>query len=693
MYMSQPFNALGDTDAQTLMMTLNRIARNAGELLEIPSVSLALLDGQSGELVTWASLGEITGASRPQRFRPHEGIEGWVAAHLETLEIEDTREDPRAQGLAEMGLRSLVCVPLIDGRQLLGAMTAAAGAPGAFDARRRHMLQILSDQATLAISRTIQAETVKAQTRELSALLDVASALTSTLEPDKVFAHIVEGIRTVIHCEDAIIYSYDERADLLQMVSGLGARLDGLGGARIPLRDSRSIAAWVANNRRPRLFAPGTGAVGHVTEVFLGGDKLSLLCAPLISKDRLQGVIMFGRQEPFRPSELNTVVNLSNIIAATLENVALYQNARAEREQQAAIYASASDAIAIVDDQQCLVEVNDAFAALVGRTRTDLLGRPSFEMLAERAAVSCPLCDAAGPLARSLEDGSSIPRLECAFDAPESRGALEGRAHKQRLRHIDFSVTPIAGAEGRRALLVGRDVTAAREVDQMKAGFLSMVSHELRGPLQIVNGYLDLLVDGSAGAMSDEQQGFVRRSRAGSERLTALVDDLLLISRRDAGQFTLTRKPVDLSQTIRDMVDEMQIVAADARVRLTLEAPPALPVIHSDGPRIGQVARNLISNAIKFTPSGGSVLVSVVASAQEITLRVADTGIGIPLEDQEKIFDRFYQSDAEAPRGQTVGQGLGLAIVRIIVEGHDGTVSVESETGQGSVFIVRLPLN
>jgi len=690
--MSQPFTTLGDTDAQTLMMTLNRIARNAGELLDIPSVSLALLDGQSGELVIWASLGEITGASRPQRFRPHEGIEGWVAAHLETLEIEDTREDPRALGLAEMGLRSLVCVPLIDGRQLLGAMTAAAGAPGAFDARRRHMLQILSDQATLAISRTIQAETVKAQTRELSALLDVASALTSTLEPDQVFAHIVEGIRTVIHCEDAIIYSYDERADLLQMVSGLGARLDGLGGARIPLRDSRSIAAWVANNRRPRLFAPGTGTVGHVTEVFLGGDKLSLLCAPLISKDRLQGVIMFGRQEPFRPSELNTVVNLSNIIAATLENVALYQNARAEREQQAAIYASASDAIAIVDDQQCLVEVNDSFAALVGRPRTDLLGRPSFEMLAERAAASCPLCDPAGPLARALEDGSSIPRLECAFDAPESRGALEGRAHNQRLRHIDFSVTPIAGPEGRRALLVGRDVTAAREVDQMKAGFLSMVSHELRGPLQIVNGYLDLLVDGSAGPMSDEQQGFVRRSRAGSERLTALVDDLLLISRRDAGQFTLTRKTVDLSQTIRDMVDEMQIVAADAQVRLTLEAPPALPVIHADGPRIGQVARNLISNAIKFTPSGGSALVSVVASAQEIALRVADTGIGIPLEDQEKIFDRFYQSDAEAPRGQTVGQGLGLAIVRIIVEGHDGTVAVESAPGQGSVFTVRLPL-
>jgi GAF domain-containing protein len=211
-------------------------------------------------------------------------------------------------------------------------MTAAAATPGAFDGRRKHMLEILSDQATLAISRTLQAETVKAQARELRALLDVASALTSTLEPDQVFEHVVEGIRSVIHCEDAIIYSYDDGANALQMVTGLGARLDRLGGARIPLRDSRSIAAWVANNRRPRLFAPGTGAVGTVTEMFLGGDKLSLMCAPLISKDRLQGVIMFGRQEAFQPADLTTVVNLSNIIAATLENVSLYQNARAERE-------------------------------------------------------------------------------------------------------------------------------------------------------------------------------------------------------------------------------------------------------------------------------------------------------------------------------------------------------------------------
>src|SRR5215831_5121190 len=192
--------------------------------------------------------------------------------------------------------------------------------------------------------------------------------------------------------------------------------------------------------------------------------------------------------------------------------------------------------------------------------------------------------------------------------------------------------------------------------------------------------------------MTGEQQDFVQRSRSGSEQLTALVDDLLLISRRDAGPFTLNRRPIDLSQTIRDMVDEMEIVAGDAQVRLALQGPPNLPLISADGQRIGQVTRNLISNAIKFTPDGGSVMVSVAATDREITLRVADTGVGIPLEDQARIFDRFYQTGAEAQHGQAAGQGLGLAIVRIIAEGHDGTVTVESATGQGSVFTVRLPV-
>src|SRR5262249_46749113 len=165
-------------------------------------------------------------------------------------------------------------------------------------------------------------------------------------------------------CDDVVIYAYEEHSDSLRVVTGMGPRLERLGGAEVSLDDPRSSAAWTAKHRRARVSSPGQGDFGQLTDMFLAGDDLAILCVPLVSKGRLRGVIMLARQEPFLPGELGAMLNLSNIVAATLENVELYQTARAEREQQAAIYAAASDAIAEVDGSLAIVEVNDAFARL-----------------------------------------------------------------------------------------------------------------------------------------------------------------------------------------------------------------------------------------------------------------------------------------------------------------------------------------
>jgi NtrC-family two-component system sensor histidine kinase KinB len=472
------------------------------------------------------------------------------------------------------------------------------------------------------------------------------------------------------------------------MVTGLGPRIDRLGAARIPLSDIRSLAARVATERRPRLVAPHAGEVGQVTEVFLSGDPLSLLCAPLISKKRLRGVIMLARLEPFRPAALTTMLNLSNIIAAALENVELYQAERAEREQLAAIFVSASDAIALVDNQMRLLEVNDAFAALVGLPQAELRGQSCLEAL-RRAAPESPLAEERGALARVLAGGEAALHVESAFavdsDEPASR-STPGR------QYVDFSVTPIAGREGRRALLVGRDVTAQREVEQMKARFLAMVSHELRGPLQTLDGFLDLALSGAGGALNAQQREFVQRARSGSQRLATIVDDLLLLSRRDLGQFALHQELTDLAPVVAEAAAEVEALVDEAGLRLELVAPERLPPVLADAPRIAQVLRNLLANAIKFTPRGGGVTLSAEADAAYVVLRVRDTGIGIAPEHQAKIFDRFYQAPAAAEQGRARGQGLGLAIARIIVEGHGGTVTVESAPGHGSIFTVRLLL-
>lgn len=229
------------------------------------------------------------------------------------------------------------------------------------------------------------------------------------------------------------------------------------------------------------------------------------------------------------------------------------------------------------------------------------------------------------------------------------------------------------------------------DAERERAAFLAMVSHELRGPLQTLNGYLDLVLGGAGGKLTREQRTLLRRARASGERLAVSVEDLLLLARRDAGQFTLRREPVDLAPVAVEAAEELEALAAEAGVRLEVAVPERLPLVLADPSRIAQVLRNLLANAIRFTPEGGSVTLSAEAEATGLLLRVRDTGIGIAPEEQIRVFERFYQAPAASPRGGRSGQGLGLAIVRLLVAAHGGTVELDSAPGRGSVFTVRLP--
>jgi len=757
-------------EAQALLATLERLAHNALSLLGAAAVSVSLLDRQTGRLTRWVAMDAAAESPRPLHPNPYADVEQWVANHLTPALISDLLTEtqvleqfPSLQlltpfayangagvgagnsgnlrngrtGAHQAPFRSLLCAPLMDGDRILGALTVVSQQPDAFDHTRQRLLAVFSEQAALAVSKTLQAEANAAQAREVSALLNASHALTSSLDPTQVFSYVVASIRKVISCDDAVIYVRDPGATQLRVVAGMGLRGDRLGGARIALDDPHSIAAWVAKNKRAQLSTAGHGDIGAVTETFLSGDDLSLLCVPLISKGDLRGVIMLARAQAFRPSELTAMVNLSNIVAATLENVQLYQQAQAERAQQAAIFASASDGFAIADDHLALTEVNEAFARMVGQPREQLLGQRLCAVFQRRSSGACRLCGDACLVARALEQGEANDHIECEFPVGLAVGALGvsqpshpsqpsqpgyGAAYpapgspetpplgvtprpasynvarrapvaSARIprRYVDFSVTPIMGADGPHVLLVGRDVTAMREMDQMKSNFLSMVSHELRGPLQTINGYLDLSLDGMGGELSGQLGEFLRRARAGSEHLTSLVDDLLLLSRRDAGQFTLFPQATDLAPIIHETVEEMEITAEDAEVRLIADVPDELPLALVDGPRIIQVMRNLLTNAIKFTPTGGDVIVTAEATDTQVVIRVRDTGIGIAPEHLSKIFDRFYQVGEGTTRGKGQGQGLGLAIVRIIVEGHEGTLNVTSEPRKGSEFTVAFP--
>jgi signal transduction histidine kinase len=229
-----------------------------------------------------------------------------------------------------------------------------------------------------------------------------------------------------------------------------------------------------------------------------------------------------------------------------------------------------------------------------------------------------------------------------------------------------------------------------RELDRLKDEFLSLVSHELRTPLTSIRGYLDLVLEGEAGEINPEQRRFLEAVERNSGRLLRLVGDLLFVAQADAGRLSLERGKVDLAELAAHCVEGAAPAATEKSVSLVLLAAP-VPALVGDRGRLAQVLDNLVSNALKFTPEGGTVQVRTHADDDHVVLEIEDTGIGIPPEDQSRLFERFFRS-AVAEDQAIPGTGLGLAIVKAIVEAHSGEITIDSREGAGTTFRVELPL-
>jgi PAS domain S-box-containing protein len=251
----------------------------------------------------------------------------------------------------------------------------------------------------------------------------------------------------------------------------------------------------------------------------------------------------------------------------------------------------------------------------------------------------------------------------------------------------------LAHRSGGRPLIAyfARDVTGQREAERLKGEFFALVSHELRTPLTSLIGYLDIVRDEEAGAISQQQRRYLDVIQRNSERLLRLVNDLLFVARSEAGSLSLRRGPVALGSVVHGAVEAIRPRAERRCIRLGAEIEP-IAMDGGDADRLGQLVDNLLANALKFTAEGGTVTVRLRrVEADRALMEVADTGVGIAPQDQEHLFERFYRARAAA-RGAVPGVGLGLSICKAIAEGHGGSISVQSEEGHGATFRIELPL-
>ena len=237
-------------------------------------------------------------------------------------------------------------------------------------------------------------------------------------------------------------------------------------------------------------------------------------------------------------------------------------------------------------------------------------------------------------------------------------------------------------------------IVLLKETDTLKDQFLSILSHELRTPINVVSGFGSILDDEIAGPLNEKQHEYLRKMLAGADNLLLLVNDLLDMSRIQAGKFALSLQATSFLEVAENVLANLNPLAAQKRQVLLNEVPPSLPNVNADPQRIAQVLANLVNNAIKFTPKGGRIKVRACVKGKDLLCEVEDNGIGIGItkEDFPKLFNRFSQLDMSTTR-TAGGTGLGLSISKALIEAHEGKIGVESEEGKGSIFWFTLPLN
>ncbi|MGE0041157.1 MAG: ATP-binding protein [Vicinamibacterales bacterium] len=413
-----------------------------------------------------------------------------------------------------------------------------------------------------------------------------------------------------------------------------------------------------------------------VAGLALGGSALgayflaAALAAPL--DQRVQGMLAVARRyahgDLSRPTpdygddELGTVARAMDLAAQDLGR-RLSGLAR-DRARMEAILASMVEGVLVVDEQGRLQLVNDAARRML-RLDRDALERPYVEAIRHPGIVE--------------EIGRAL-----AGDAPEG---LELSLTRDVSRTLMARVAPVISA-GRGAVLVLHDITDLRRADQIRRDFVANVSHELRTPLTAIRGYAEALMDDPDDA--EARHRFLEIIHRHSTRMERLVKDLLRLARLDAGQEAAEFAPCDVDGLVRGIVADFEPVSEGKRQRVTVTIAPEARTLVVDPAKLHDAVRNLVENAVNYTPEGGAIDVSAWTSGDRFHLAVSDTGPGIPPEDLGRVFERFYRVDKS--RTRPGGTGLGLAIVKHLVHVLDGEATVVNKETGGAVFTIILPV-
>ena len=376
--------------------------------------------------------------------------------------------------------------------------------------------------------------------------------------------------------------------------------------------------------------------------------------------------------KPFSPDQLRVLVSKA------IEHTGALKDIANEKSRMRVLFNLLANGVMVTDAEKGLVLTNPAFMKVMGLHGDDIIGRPFTELIKNEQ------------LQQMIERAFSIS--EDALTELTEELDIWGNGEDETKTYVARCL-PFKDRIGRYlgTITVLNDITYLKEINQIKSDFVSMVAHEIKNPMSSVLAQIKVIQDELAGDVTQKQGEILGRVSEKIEGLATLSSELLNLAKKEAGLATLERIKCNMVEILKEQVDFHQQKARTKGIRLELDQLPDLPPVLANKQNMEEVLSNLITNAINYTPEEGKIIVSAQPRKHHLCISVSDTGFGIAKEDIDRIFDRFYRVKNEKTR-YVIGTGLGLPIVKSIVEAHNGMIRVESKPDYGSTFFVYIPL-
>ncbi|MCO6453646.1 MAG: GAF domain-containing protein [Caldilineales bacterium] len=502
---------------------------------------------------------------------------------------------------------------------------------------------------------------------QLRSLQEVARTLAATPDLPETLQVLVDRLAVMAGAQYAAI----------ALIDGDETRLRGVAASGPDAAAIRDFAVDLAKDMQAASLLAAANVISSRDTDFLGFEQLQslwrmdqFLCLPLVLRGRPLGALYLADSSRDFDTERQRQLlgSFSYFAAAAVENAQLFQAVADKSRELEAILAGIGDGVIVVDADLNLVLMNPVAASIFALDAAPPTGLPVQMFVGNEGFLDL--------LARVKQEPYQALSLEIEAGQP-------GGGSQPTYQGLAAPLVVNGSLQGIATVL--RDITGQKELERMKSNFLSVVSHELKTPLHSIKGFVDIILMGRTGPVTDIQSDFLETVKQQTDHLQRMIDDLLEFSRLESGRVALRLQPTDIPVVIEAVVDKLTPLAETAEVILINQTPDDMPTISADPWRLEQVVTNLVDNAIKFTPIRGTVTIVAADRADEIEVRVQDTGIGIPAAEVERVFDRFYQVDGGANRLYK-GTGLGLTICRHIVEHHGGRIWAESAPGEGAVF-------